>query len=234
MTTPERVGVLVVDDHQLFVRGLEVMLPGMSDGRVTVVAWTDDASAAAALARQLVPDLVLVDLIMPEPGGLRAIAAVRRAEPRSRIVALSGTDDEDLATAALEAGADGFLPKAAGPDSLVPALLAVVDGWAVVPAALLRRLTDLTREPAQVRDLGGAERHLWRRLAEGRSTAQIATELHVSERTAKRLTAALLRRLGVSSRIEAAALAGAAGLLPGNRPGPSRHGPPAVGVQRPA
>lgn len=219
MAKPQRVEVLVVDDHPLFVRGLEVLLPSMSDGRVCVTAWTDDASAAAAMAQRLAPDLVLVDLIMPEPGGLRAIAALRRAAPRSRVVALSGTDDEDLAAAALGAGADGFLPKAAGVEQLVPALLASVEGWSVVPTELLRRLTELTREPAQVRDLGGAERHLWRRLAEGRSTAQVAAELHVSERTAKRLTAALLRRLGVNNRIEAAALAGAAGLLEGSRHG---------------
>ncbi|GAB2686424.1 response regulator [Thalassiella azotivora] len=206
------VRVVVVDDHPLFVRGLVTLLPEVSGGRVQVVATTADASAAGALAHRHLPHLVAVDLLMPEPGGLRAIAAVRRTEPRCRVVALSGTDDLDLATAALEAGAHGFLPKSVEPEDLVAPLLAAAGGWAVLPPALLRRVSRVGARP-QPPGVGGAERHLWRRIAEGRTTAQVAAELHVSERTAKRMTATLLRTLGVANRAEAAELAGRVGLL---------------------
>jgi len=207
------VRALVVDDHPLFARGLELLLPQASAGRVEVVGWTSDARLAGSDARSRLPDLALVDLMMPEPGGLRAIAAIRRSTPAYGVVAMSGSDDTDLAVAALEAGAEAFLPKATEPEAVLTPLLAVLDGWSVVPAALLHRLTAARGDPALLRDLGGAERHLWRRLAEGRSTTQIATELHVSERSVKRMTASLLRRLRVSTRMEAATLAGQVGLL---------------------
>ncbi len=207
-------GVLLVDDHPLFLRGLEILLPAVSEGRIRVVGTTDDAAAAAGMVRRTAPDVAVVDLHMPAPGGVRAIAAIRRVEPRVRIVAMSGTDDEDLALSALEAGAEGFLPKTSEPEDLVPPLLAVVEGWSVLPAPLLAALLQRRRSPASVlSSLGQDELRLWRLVAAGRSTVEIAAELHVSERTVKRFTAALLRRLQVTSRAEAAALAGQAGLL---------------------
>lgn len=209
-----QVRTLVVDDHPLFARGLELLLPEASDGRVEVVGWTSDARLAGSDARSRLPDLALVDLMMPEPGGLRAIGAIRRSTPACRVVAMSGSEDADLAVAALEAGAEAFLPKATEPEAVLTPLLAVLDGWSVLPAAMLARLTASRADPELLRGVGGSERHLWRRLAEGRSTTQIATELHVSERSVKRMTAGLLRHLGVSTRMEAATLAGQVGLLP--------------------
>lgn len=209
---PTAVRTLVVDDHPLFARGLQLLLPLASDGRVEVCWWTSEARFAGSDARAQQPDLALVDLIMPEPGGLRAITAVRRSAPSCRVVALSGSDDPDLAVAALEAGAEAYLPKTAEPEALVTPLLAVVDGWSVVPPAMLRYLRTSRADPEVLRGVGGSDRHLWRRLAEGRSTAQIAGELHVSERSVKRMTAALVKQLGVSTRMEAATLAGQVGL----------------------
>jgi DNA-binding NarL/FixJ family response regulator len=135
------VDVVVIDDHPLFSRGLTLLLPPVSGGRVRVVGTTDDASAGAALVRRHHADVAIVDLHMPPPGGVRAIAAIRRAE----------------------------------------------------------RLTS-------------DDRRLWRLVAAGTSTVDIATTLHVSERTVKRLVAGLLRQLGVATRVEAAALAGRVGL----------------------
>jgi two-component system, NarL family, nitrate/nitrite response regulator NarL len=178
------VDVVVVDDHPLFTRGLSLLLPGLSEGRVRVVAT-------------------------------RAIAAVRRADPMVRVVALSGLAEADAAIEALRAGASGFLPKTADPESLVRPLLAVLDGWSVLPEALLRQLLEdaaPTGERSVVDRLTADERRLWRLIADGTSTVDIATTLHVSERTTKRLVANLLRRLQVSTRVEAAALAGRVGL----------------------
>lgn len=206
--------IAIVDDHPLFVRGLELLLPSMSGGRAQVVGATGDAAGAVGLIRRCAPDLVLVDLRMPPPGGIRAIAAIRRAEPRLRLVAMSGLDRADLAVEALRAGADGYLSKSSEAEELMAPLQAILDGWAVLPVDLLAALLHPVRSarPAPA-DLDEEERRLLRLIAAGHSTAEIAVELRVSERTVKRLTASLLRKLRVSSRTEAAALAGTTGLL---------------------
>jgi DNA-binding NarL/FixJ family response regulator len=209
------VDVIVVDDHPLFTRGLALLLPQVSDGSVRVVGTTDDASAAAALAQRTHADVAVMDVQMPPPGGSRAIAAVRRAQPLVRVVAISGLADAQAATEALRAGAVGFLPKSADPEALVRPLLSVLDGWSVLPEELLREILDRT-VPASDEGITGRltadERRLWRLVAAGAGTVDIALTVHVSERTAKRLVAQLLRRLHVSSRVEAAALAGRVGL----------------------
>lgn len=211
---PAPVRIALVDDHTLFRRGLELLLPETTGGRAEVVCATGDAAAAAGLVRRCRPDLALVDLRMPEPGGVRAIAAIRRAAPVVRIAAMSGVDDRELALAALRSGAECYLPKTSEPEDLLPPLLAVLDGWAVLPQDLLTALLEPVRAARPVTAaLDREERRLLRLIAAGQGTVAIAAELHVSERTVKRLTAALLRKLRVSSRAEAAALAGHAGLL---------------------
>jgi DNA-binding NarL/FixJ family response regulator len=127
---------------------------------------------------------------------------------------MSGIEDPPLALAALRSGAEGYLPKTSEPEDLLPPLLAVLDGWAVLPAALLGGLLQTVHPARPVRaHLDAEERRLLRLIASGRSTVEIGIELHVSERTVKRQTAALLRKLRVNTRTEAAALAGHAGLL---------------------
>ncbi|MEU8662604.1 response regulator transcription factor [Actinoplanes philippinensis] len=208
--------VAVIDDHDLFVRGLELLLPEVSDGRATVVTTSGDAAYAASVVRHGVPDVVLVDLHMPPPGGLHAIEAVRRAAPRARILAMSGDDDPAVAVRALRRGANGFLPKSSDAADLLQPLLAAINGWVVLPDNLLAAMleSDRARAPAPVpAGLSADDLGLLRAIAAGASTIEIAAQRHVSERTVKRLTAALLRRLHVSSRAEAAALAGRAGLL---------------------
>lgn len=210
------VRIVVVDRQPLLRRGLAMLLPAVSEGRIRVVADTDDAGAAASLARRHVPDLVLVDMGLGPPGGVRAVAAVLRAEPRTAALAMvAGTTGADdlMAAEALRAGARGVLVKAEEPEDLLAPLLAAADGWAVVPPRLLRELADgADRADERARHLDGQQRRLWALIASGASTRLIAAELHVSDRTVKRLTAALLRRLGVASRTEAAMLAGRAGV----------------------
>ncbi|MEV4754876.1 response regulator transcription factor [Micromonospora sp. NPDC049559] len=214
MPGPASIRIALVDDHPLFVRGLELLLPAATGGRARVVGSTGDAAAAASMVRGSAPDLVLVDLHMPPPGGVRAIAAIRRTTPAVRIVAMSGLAEAELAVESLRAGAEGYLPKNSEPEELLPPLLAVLDGWAVLPAELLAALlAPVSRRPPVSAVLDHEERLLLQLIAKGQSTVEIAEALHVSERTVKRLTAALLRKLRVSTRAEAAALAGNAGLL---------------------
>lgn len=195
------VRVLVVDRQPLFRRGLEESLPAVSDDGVRVVAGTDLAASAPVLVRRHQPDVALVDLELAAPGALVALTAMRRVQPRLPVLVLARRDGSPGAVlAALAAGAGGVLLRTRAPAGLVPSLLAAA-GAAI------------HHEQQTGPPLTGRERHLWTLIAGGASTAQIARALHVSDRTVKRLTASLLRTLGVASRTEAAALAGRSGLL---------------------
>lgn len=120
-----------------------------------------------------------------------------------------------VSATALRAGADGFLPKTTDPADLLHPLLTLTQGCGVVPAAMLRRLVDGAQRPGRdlVEALDEDQRRLWRAVAHGHATDEIAEEWVVSARTAKRMVAALMRRIGAANRVEAAALAGRSGLL---------------------
>jgi DNA-binding NarL/FixJ family response regulator len=196
------VRVLLVDRQPMFRRGLEEALPAASDGGVRVVAGTDRADSASMLVRRHQPHVALVDLDLDAPGPLAALTAMRRVQPRLPVLALARNAPSFQGVVEfLGAGASGVLLRTRSPVGLVPSLLAAAGATA--------RPAPLGTGP----QLSGKERHLWTLIAGGASTAQIARALHVSERTVKRLTAGLLRTLGVANRTEAAALAGRAGLL---------------------
>lgn len=208
------VDIVLIDDHPLFSRGLELLLSA-ADDRVRMVGATADAAMAVDLVRRQRPDVALLDLAMPPPGGHAAIRAVKRAHPAVRVLALSGLTDEQPRLEALRAGADGFLPKTSEPEDLLHPLLAMVQGYSVLPTELLRGLVRSADRPSGgvVDELDEDQRRLWLAVARGDSTEEIAAQWIVSQRTAKRMIAALLRRIGAGNRIEAAALAGRSGLL---------------------
>jgi two-component system, NarL family, nitrate/nitrite response regulator NarL len=214
--------VVLVDDHQLFSRGLELLLNTDPDSRVKVLARTEDAGRALELVRHHRPKVAIIDLVMPPPGGLSAIAAVKRHYPEVRVLALSGNDDVTSAVDALRAGADGFLLKSSEPDELVPPLIALASGVSVVPAPVMNALLDAKTTSGETRlaGLGDEDIALLRLVAAGLESVEIAEHLHVSERTAKRLVAALLRRIEVANRVQAAAFAGRAGVLQCDPSGP--------------
>ena len=214
--------VVLVDDHQLFSRGLELLLNTDPDSRVRVLARTEDASRALELVRHHRPMVAIIDLVMPPPGGLAAVEAVKRHYPDVRVLALSGNDDVSSAVDALRAGADGFLLKSSEPDELVPPLIALASGVSVVPAPVMSALLDAKASSGENRlaGLGAEDIALLRLVAAGLESIEIAEQLHVSERTAKRLVAALLRRIEVANRVQAAAFAGRAGLLESGPSGP--------------
>jgi len=211
----EPIVVVIVDDHSLFSRGLELLLSAASEGRIKVAGRTENAEDALALVRRHRPQVALVDLAMPPPGGIGAIRAIAHHYPAVRILALSGTDDRELALEALASGAHGFIPKSSDPDVLVPPLLSLGGGLSVVPTSLLETLVRLraTRRPAVLDKLDEDEIALWRLVARGLESLEIAERTYVSERTAKRMIASLLRKLGVANRVEAALVAGRVGLL---------------------
>jgi DNA-binding NarL/FixJ family response regulator len=180
-----------------------------------VAGRTESAEEALALVRRHRPSVALVDLAMPPPGGVGAIREISHHYPEVRILALSGTDDRGLALEALAAGAHGFIPKSSDPDVLVPPLLSLGGGLSVLPTSLLQALVELraTRRPALLARLDDEDIELWRLVARGLESLEIADRMFVSERTAKRMVASLLRKLEVANRVEAALLAGRVGLL---------------------
>jgi len=207
--------VVLVDDHQLFSRGLELLLNTDPERRVRVLARTEHADRALELVRHHRPRVAIIDLMMPPPGGLAAVREVKRHYPDVRVLALSGNDETGTAIEALRMGADGFLLKSSEPDELVPPLLAMAAGVSVVPAAVVAALLESWVRSGQraVSDLTEEEVSLLQLVAAGLESLEIADRLHVSERTAKQRVATLLRRVGVTTRVQAAALAGRSGLV---------------------
>jgi DNA-binding NarL/FixJ family response regulator len=198
---------------------LEAGLEGAAGGVVRVVGRADDGRSGVELVRRRRPDVAVIDLAgapgAPGGTGLGLVRELHEASPSTRLLAVAGQADADLAVAVLKAGALGFLVRPADAGDLVAPVLAVASGHAVLPRELLSGLVGsaVPRDPKLLDALTPQYADLWRMVADGLETTQIAERLYVSERTAKRMVAFLLRRLGVANRIQAAALAGQAGLL---------------------
>lgn len=207
--------VVIIDDHELFAEGLALLLTREWGELFTVGGQTTYVEEAADLVASCGADLAIIDLTMPPLGGVAAIRHIKARHPKTRILALSGTDDLGLAEEALRAGADGFLPKTARPEALAGPLWTIAEGLCVVDSRLLQALLSNTRKPPSklLDSLSDQDLRLWTLLATGMETADIAARMLVSERTAKRMVAALLHKLGVTNRIAAAAMAGRYRLL---------------------
>lgn len=207
--------VVIVDDHELFAQGLALLLNRQWGELFTVGGQTTYVEEAADLVARCAADVAIIDLSMPPLGGIAAIRHIKARHPKTRILALSGTGNLELAEEALRAGADGFLPKTARPEALAGPLWTVAEGLRVIDGALLDALLAKSHEPrpALLDNFSTQELQLWTLLARGVETSDIAGRMVVSERTAKRMVAALLHKLGVTNRIAAAAMAGRLRLL---------------------
>lgn len=211
----DRLRVVIVDDHELFAEGLALLLSAKAGDHFEVCGHTTRVEEAAALYESAQADLAIVDLSMPPLGGAAAIRQIKSRWPQARILALSGADDVELAEEALRAGADGYLPKSADPAVLMAPLLTIAAGFDVLEDKLVETILNAARKPPRevlVR-LGPQDLQLWQLVSRGLENAEIASRMLVSERTAKRMTASLLNKVGASSRVEAAAMAGRYGLL---------------------
>lgn len=207
--------IVIVDDHDLFAQGLALLLASQNDQHFEVGGHTTHVEEASDLASSCNADLAIIDLSMPPLGGIAAIRHVKARCPNIKVLALSGTEDLELAERALRAGADGFLPKTSDPGSLTAPLLAVVEDIRVVSGPLLESLLRLSRkaDPELIDKLTSQDIRLWTFVASGMETPEIAQRMLVSERTAKRMVASLLHKIGAANRIHAAGLAGRFGLL---------------------
>lgn len=207
--------LVIIDDHELFTQGLILLLAQRWDDRFTVVGHTDQVEEAVPLVASTRPHIAVVDLNMPPLGGATAIRRIKSSYPGTQVLALSGAGDVTLAEEALRAGADGFMSKTASADALVAPLLSIAARLAVIEHDVVDYLLSLSRKPSSelLERLDDRDLKLWVLLARGYETVDIAQQLLVSDRTAKRLIASLLNKLQAANRVEAAGLAGKYGLL---------------------
>lgn len=203
--------VMVVDDHPIVREGIVGVLESVAE--LVVVAQAGDGVEAIELAKATTPDLVLMDLRMPRMGGVEATRRLRRAHPETVIVVLTTYEsDEDILTA-IEAGATGYLLKAAPRAELLAGILAAAGGQVALSPAAARVLVTRQAQPAAVR-LSPRELEVLALVAGGASNAEIGQRLFIGEATVKTHLQRVFDKLGVSDRTRAVTLAMERGLLP--------------------
>jgi len=213
MTT--RIRVLIVDDHAMVRRGMRDFLDLHDD--LEVVGEATDGDGALEAAATLHPDVVVMDLLMPGLDGIAATAEIKARHPAIEVVAITSFIEEDRITAAIEAGASGFLLKDAEADDLAGAIRAAHAGEVYLDPAVAgivaRRMRAGASQRASGQDgaavdrLTGRERDVMACLARGLSNQAIATELGMAERTGRTHVSNILAKLGLTSRTQAALFA---------------------------
>jgi DNA-binding NarL/FixJ family response regulator len=216
MTASGRIRVLLVDDHGVVRRGLRGFLELLDD--IEVVGEAEDGLRGVELAAELEPDVVLMDLVMPRLDGIAAIGRIKASQPAVQVVALTSFIEEEKVTAALEAGASGFILKDAEADDVAAAIRAAHnDEVHLDPAAariLAKGMRTRSTAPA-VEPLTERELEVLGLVGRGRSNKEIATELGITERTARTHVSNILGKLGLASRTQAALYAVERRLVPG-------------------
>jgi len=217
--------VLLADDQELVRSGFRLILD-LADG-IEVIGEAGDGREAVRLAKELQPDVVLMDVRMPELDGIEATRRLRHAGIDARVLVLTTFDLDEYVYAAVRAGASGFLLKDAPREQLVGAVRTVARGEALLAPAITQRLIErfVTRAPVEevpaLADLSARELEVLRLVAKGLSNAEIATELIVGEATVKTHVARVLRKLGLRDRVQAVVLAYESGLVePGGSASP--------------
>jgi|SRR5579884_1864661 len=210
--------VLLADDQELVRSGFRLILD-LADG-IEVAGEASDGREAVRLAKELQPDVVLMDVRMPEVDGIEATRRLRQAGLDARVLVLTTFDLDEYVYAAVRSGASGFLLKDAPREQLVTAVRTVARGEALLAPAITQRLIErfVARPPLEeaapaLADLSGRELEVLRLVARGLSNAEIATELVVGEATVKTHVAAILRKLDLRDRVQAVVFAYESGLV---------------------
>lgn len=208
--------VLIADDHPLFRKGMRTLLESMPD--IVVVSEATTGAEAVEQAADLRPDLVLMDLQMPEGGGLDATRHITQAYPQVHVLVVTLFEDDDSVFAALRAGARGYILKDAGEEEMMRAIHAIGKGEAIFSPAIAARLMDyFSGKPAAAGavifpELTDREREILQLIARGESNAAIADQLSISLKTVRNHVSNIYNKLQVADRAQAAIRAREAGL----------------------
>jgi two-component system, NarL family, response regulator LiaR len=206
--------VLIADDHAIVRQGLRTFLELQDD--IEVVGDAADGEAALAGVQRHEPDVVLMDLVMPNLGGVEAIRRLRELRPETRVLVLTSFLDDEKLFPAVRAGAAGYLLKDIEPAELVRAIRTVADGEALLHPAVAARLMEEfsdTERPVAEEALTAREREVLLAIARGLPNKQIALELGIAEKTVKTHVSSILSKLGLTDRTQAALYAVRAGLI---------------------
>ena len=208
--------VLVVDDHPVYRDGLALML-GSVDG-VEVVGTAADGADAVRQCEDVLPDVVVMDVQMPELDGIEATRRILATAPSTGVVVLTMYEDDEQVFAAIRAGARGYLLKGANQDEILRAVTSVARGEAVFGPSIARRIADFFSQPrttapaAPFPELTAREREVLELVAAGRSNAAIAHLLFLSQKTVRNHVSNVFTKLHVADRAEAIVRAREAGL----------------------
>jgi DNA-binding NarL/FixJ family response regulator len=211
------VRVLVADDQSMVRAGFRMLLSGQAD--IDVVAEASNGLEAVEKAARFNPDVVLMDIRMPELDGLEATRRILSSDSRTRILILTTFDLDEYVYEALRAGASGFVLKDDPPEQLLAAIRTVAAGDALLsPAVTKRVIAQFTRiprptPPKELDELSARERDVLRLVARGLSNAEIGQELFISETTVKTHVTHVLHKLDLRDRVQAVVLAHQAGLF---------------------
>jgi NarL family two-component system response regulator LiaR len=204
MTTPIR--VLIADDHAIVRKGIRALLSVKPD--IEVVGEASDGAETVAQAQALRPDVILMDLVMPEKDGIEATRQIVEQQPGVRILVLTSFAADDKVFPAIKAGALGYLLKDSGPDDLVQAIHQVYRGEPALEPSIARKvlleLSQPPKEPLTPEPLTGRELEVLRLVAQGRSNRQIAEQLVIAEMTVRTHVSNILSKLHLASRTQAA------------------------------
>ncbi len=207
----DKIAVLVVDDHALFRRGVVQTINEQSD--MMVVDEADSVESALQRARELLPDIALLDVKLPDGTGLDIAEEIQRDCPFTRIILLTAFEDEDVVMKALKGGAHGYVVKGVSAKELTDVVRAVYRGETYVsPSVAARLLSELSggdgrRSPrSRIGELSEREHSILELVAQGKTNKEIADELFLSEKTIKHYMTNILHKLHVRNRVEAALL----------------------------
>ncbi len=207
----EKIRIVVADDHPLYREGVARSLA--DDAGLAVVGLAADADAAVELAQNLAPDIVLLDISMPAGGGISALRRIMALPTPPRVAMLTVSEEDDDVMQALKAGAVGYLLKGVGSRELVAIVKDVARGQSYVSPALAARILNAMREGAARRadtpldDLSRREEDILKLVAEGRSNKEVGRALGLQEKTIKHYMTAILQKLHMRNRVEAAVMA---------------------------
>lgn len=206
MTDEKRIRVLLVDDHDMVRRGLAVFLEAFPD--LELVGEAADGLEAVALCERVQPDVILMDVLMPQMDGIEATRCIRAKYPHIQVLMLSSAKDEDLIKSGIQAGAIGYILKNIGVNEMAEAVRAAYRGQSTLSPAVTQVLVAATARPPEPEyHLTERERELLALLVKGLSNPEIAGRLTISLSTVKFHISSILAKLGVSSRTEAVAMA---------------------------